>query len=83
MPRYGNEPCPDPEGVAWFLRGAHRRISKNHDKGLCGINVPVLGIKALVGEGKRFGKTAKRFLLICLWGRCGGYPPLRGEAEKP
>ncbi|MDR1903287.1 MAG: hypothetical protein LBQ88_13540 [Treponema sp.] len=22
-----------PKGVAWFLRGAHRRISKNHDKG--------------------------------------------------
>jgi hypothetical protein len=24
---------PGPEGVAWFLRGADRRISKNHDKG--------------------------------------------------
>jgi hypothetical protein len=20
-------------------------------------------------------------LLICLWGRCGGYPPQKGEAE--
>jgi hypothetical protein len=34
------ENAPDPErsgGLAWFLRGAHRRISKNHDKGFYGM----------------------------------------------
>jgi hypothetical protein len=36
--------APAPEGVAWFLRGAHRRISKNHDKGYYGIIPQILGI---------------------------------------
>jgi hypothetical protein len=65
MPHVANRPCPDPEGVAWFLRcplTGHR--SKNHDKGGYGIYATVLGIKAAVGEGKRFEKTAKQFLSV-------------------
>jgi len=28
-----------PKGLAWFLRGAYRRISKNHDKRFTAKNV--------------------------------------------
>jgi hypothetical protein len=65
VPVWGKN-APDPErsgGLAWFLRcplTGHR--SKNHDKGGYGIHAPILGTKAVVGEGKRFGKTAEQFL---------------------
>ena len=63
MRRYGDRPCPDPEGVAWFLRGAHRRISKNHDKGWCGMKAPQWGTNTVGDGGKKIWKTAERFLL--------------------
>jgi hypothetical protein len=47
--------------VAWFLRGAHRRISKNHDKEGYGKKDPVLGTNAAVGEGKCFEKLHSNF----------------------
>jgi hypothetical protein len=34
---------PRPEGLAHFLRAAHRRISKKCAKGFCGITIPKRG----------------------------------------
>jgi hypothetical protein len=43
---------PAPKGLAWFLRGAHRRISKNHDKGVLRNNIFMERARAAVGGNR-------------------------------
>jgi hypothetical protein len=50
---YGEWIMPRPRrGGVVFACPLTGHISKNHDKGMCGIKVPVLGIYAAVGEGR-------------------------------
>jgi hypothetical protein len=74
---------PGPEGVAWFLRGAHRRISKNHDKGLTEYMPRYLGQRRRLAKVNDLEKPRSGFYLFVFGGVAGARPPLRGGAEKP